>query len=101
MAPTSTVTMTTITDRSYPTIATDPSSSAFLSGGTTYRHQSSLPRLPIPNLDDTARKYLRALQELQDKNEHDRTKRAVAEFLKGDGPRIQQKLLEYAKDKAR
>lgn len=41
-------------------------------------------------------RYLNALKELQDKEEHEATKRAVEEFLHGDGPRIQEKLLKWA-----
>ncbi|KAH9912469.1 acyltransferase ChoActase/COT/CPT [Epithele typhae] len=59
-----------------------------------------LPKLPIPSLEETCRRYLRALEGLQDKREHEDTKRAVEEFLHNEGPRIQEKLKEYAKDKA-
>ena len=64
-------------------------------------HQSSLPKLPIPTLEETCKRYLRALEGLQDPEEHARTKVAVDEFLQGDGPRIQEKLKAYAEDKAR
>ena len=58
--------------------------------------QANLPKLPIPELEDTCRRYLASLRELQDTDEHEATKRAVDEFLKGDGPRIQAKLKEWA-----
>ena len=58
--------------------------------------QSNLPKLPVPSLEDSARKYLRALEGLQDAKEHEATKRAVDDFLRGEGPRLQQKLLDYA-----
>lgn len=63
--------------------------------------QTDLPRLPIPPLEDSLRRYLRALEGLQDSREHEATKRAVEEFLHGEGPRLQDKLVAYAKDKAR
>ena len=63
--------------------------------------QAELPRLPIPPLEETLRRYVRALEGLQDTREHEATKRAVDDFLNGEGPRIQDKLIAYAKDKAR
>lgn len=69
--------------------------------GSTFALQDKLPKLPIPPLDDTCRRYLRALEYLQDEHEHAATKAAVQDFLQTDGPRIQEKLKEYAKDKAR
>lgn len=69
--------------------------------GKTFAGQSSIPKLPIPPLEETCGRYLRALEGLQDEAEHERTKAAVEEFLKGEGPRLQEKLKEYAADKAR
>lgn len=69
--------------------------------GRTFAFQDKLPKLPIPPLDDTCRRYLRALEYLQDEHEYPVTKAAVQDFLQNDGPRIQEKLKEYAKDKAR
>ncbi|KAF8332392.1 acyltransferase ChoActase/COT/CPT [Cantharellus anzutake] len=82
------------------TTTTTSASNEAMDDGVTFKYQSSLPRLPIPCLEDTVRKYLRALEGLQDKHEYDRTRKAVAEFLKGEGPKVQQRLLGYAKDKA-
>ncbi|KAI0253487.1 acyltransferase ChoActase/COT/CPT [Lactifluus subvellereus] len=65
----------------------------------TWAHQDQLPKLPIPPLEDTCRRYLTALKGLQDEREHEFTKRAVAAFLHGDGPRVQEMLIEYAKSK--
>jgi carnitine O-acetyltransferase len=67
----------------------------------TWAHQSQLPNLPIPPLEDTCRRYLTALKGLQDEKDHENTKRAVQAFLQGDGPRVQQSLIEYAKNKPR
>lgn len=69
--------------------------------GKTYTHQDKLPKLPIPSLEETCRRYLRALEALQDEDEHQRTKAAVQEFLETDGPQIQDKLKEWAGDKSR
>jgi carnitine O-acetyltransferase len=62
----------------------------------TLAHQVSLPKLPIPPLEDTCRRYLKALEGLQDETEHEITKRAVNEFLRDGGPQIQEKLKVWA-----
>ena len=67
----------------------------------TFARQSELPKLPVPPLEDTCRRYLKALEGLQDPRDHEDTKRAVEDFLRGDGPRIQQRLQAWAEDKAR
>lgn len=69
--------------------------------GKTFARQHELPKLPIPSLEETCRRYLRSLEGLQDPRDHEETKRAVEEFLHGEGPHIQERLLEWAKDKAR
>ncbi|RDX41798.1 acyltransferase ChoActase/COT/CPT [Lentinus brumalis] len=66
----------------------------------TFARQGDLPKLPIPPLEETCARYLKSLEGLQDPREHAETRRAVEEFLHHDGPRIQEKLKEYAKDKA-
>ncbi|OCF34017.1 carnitine O-acetyltransferase [Kwoniella heveanensis BCC8398] len=61
----------------------------------------SLPKLPIPPLQDTLKRYLRALEGLQSPEEHERTKEVVKDFLKegGDGEKWQKRLEEYAATK--
>ncbi|KAI0270270.1 acyltransferase ChoActase/COT/CPT [Russula aff. rugulosa BPL654] len=66
----------------------------------TWAHQCHLPKLPIPPLEDTCHRYLTALKGLQDEGEHENTVKAVEAFLHGDGPRVQEMLLEYSKDKS-
>lgn len=67
----------------------------------TLAHQDKLPKLPIPSLEDTCNRYLRALEALQDEKEHEATKAVVQEFLQTDGPKLHEALKEYAQDKAR
>lgn len=69
--------------------------------GQTFANQDKLPKLPVPPLEDTCRRYLRALIALQDEREHAQTEEAVKDFLENDGPKIQAKLLEWAKKKDR
>ena len=67
----------------------------------TLAFQDKLPKLPIPSLEDTCNRYLRALEALQDEKDHANTKAAVKQFLETDGPVLHGILEEYAKDKAR
>lgn len=68
--------------------------------GVTFAAQDKLPKLPIPELNETCRKYLEALKPLQSIREHEETKGAVAEFLKNAGPELQERLKKYATDKS-
>lgn len=69
----------------------------------TFAYQSKLPKLPVPSLEDTCKRYLRALEGLQTPHEHEETKRCVQEFLEdpAQGPRIQEKLVEWARNRDR
>ncbi|KAI9372705.1 Choline/Carnitine o-acyltransferase-domain-containing protein [Aspergillus egyptiacus] len=68
-------------------------------GGVTFAQQDSLPKLPIPDLESTCRKYVDALAPLQTRKEQEDTRAAVREFLKSDGPVLQEKLQQYATSK--
>jgi carnitine O-acetyltransferase len=68
--------------------------------GITFAAQDSLPKLPIPDLEATARRYLQALDPLQTAREHADSERAVTEFLNADGPALQEKLRGYAEGKS-
>ena len=68
--------------------------------GVTFAAQDKLPKLPIPDLDSSCKKYLEALEPLQTNGEHEDTVNSVNEFLKGEGPELQDKLKKYATDKS-
>lgn len=68
-------------------------------GGITFAHQDELPKLPIPDLSSTLKKYLAALKPLQTPREHAETRHAVEEFSKHNGPELQEKLEKYAQRK--
>ncbi|KAM5355609.1 hypothetical protein ACJ41O_002255 [Fusarium nematophilum] len=68
-------------------------------GGITFSGQDKLPKLPIPDLDATCQRYLETLKPLQSPREHAETQHAVNEFLKGEGPDLQEKLKAYAQGK--
>lgn len=69
--------------------------------GGTFANQDTLPKLPIPPLEDTCKRYLNALRGLQDDDEHATTTRIVQNFLEGDGPVLQERLEEWASKRAR
>ncbi|KAJ4289726.1 carnitine O-acetyltransferase yat1 [Kalmusia sp. IMI 367209] len=68
--------------------------------GITFAHQDKLPKLPIPELDSSCKKYLAALKPLQTPKEHHDTVMAIQDFMKSDGPALQDKLNKYASGKA-
>ena len=68
--------------------------------GITYAAQDKLPKLPIPELSSTLKKYLEALAPLQSSREHDETKAAAREFEGAEGKQLQEKLKKYATGKS-
>ncbi|KAJ9132257.1 Carnitine acetyl transferase [Pleurostoma richardsiae] len=62
----------------------------------TFAAQDKLPKLPIPDLAATCNKYISTLKPLQSPREHADTKHAVEEFLRHEGPLLQEKLKKYA-----
>ena len=67
--------------------------------GITYAAQDKLPKLPIPELESTLKKYCEALHPLQSYREQEDTRVAAKEFLEGDGKELQERLKKYATDK--
>ncbi|TKA80303.1 hypothetical protein B0A49_01594, partial [Cryomyces minteri] len=68
--------------------------------GITFAAQDKLPQLPIPELESTCKKYLSALKPLQTIREHQHTEDAVLEFLRAEGPDLQDRLKKYATGKS-
>ena len=66
-----------------------------VSTGVTFAAQDSLPRLPIPDLEETLEKFQYRLEALQTEEQRAETKRVVQEFLEGDGPKLQEALRAY------
>lgn len=67
--------------------------------GITFAGQEKLPKLPIPELQSTCKKYLDALKPLQNGHEQEDTEGAVQEFLQHEGPELQARLKKYATGK--
>lgn len=71
-----------------------------LSKGATFRFQDSLPRLPVPTLEETAVRYLRSIKPLALPDTYLRTEAAVKEFIRpgGEGEILQKRLQQRAAD---
>lgn len=71
-----------------------------LSKGKMLRFQDSLPKLPVPTLEETAAKYLRSLVPLTTPQEFANSEAAVKDFIKpgGVGQKLQKKLEDRAAD---
>lgn len=67
----------------------------------TYDAQGSLQRLPIPSLDETMNKFLASVVALQNSEDQAETERTVEDFRNGDGPKLQQMLVDYEAEGAR
>lgn len=68
-------------------------------GGVTFRHQPSLPPLPVPPLRDTLARWLATAEALAESDEEvDAARTAVEEFLAptGMGPVLQARLQRHA-----
>ena len=64
------------------------------------RFEDSLPRLPVPSLEDTTRRYLKSLRALLTKEEYAASEKAVSELSKqgGLGTELQKRLIARAED---
>lgn len=58
------------------------------------RFEDSLPRLPVPTLEETSRRYLKSVHPLLNRSEYETTKKAVEEFTKPGsmGEQLQKRL---------
>lgn len=59
------------------------------------RFEDSLPRLPVPTLEETAKRYLKSLHPLLSKSEFEHSTKVVDEFLApgGQGEQLQERLV--------
>ncbi|KAF1952371.1 acyltransferase ChoActase/COT/CPT [Byssothecium circinans] len=66
-----------------------------LSKGPMLRFEDSLPRLPVPTLEETAKRYLKSVHPLLSKPEYDATTEAVTDFIApgGAGETLQKRLI--------
>ncbi|GIY62593.1 carnitine O-palmitoyltransferase 1, muscle isoform, partial [Caerostris extrusa] len=57
-----------------------------------YSYQSSLPRLPLPSLEDTMTRYLHTVRPLLDDEKYEKMKQMTVEFQNGVGKKLQRYL---------
>ncbi|OAX81371.1 hypothetical protein ACJ72_04284 [Emergomyces africanus] len=64
------------------------------------RFEDSLPRLPVPALEETGKRYLKSVHPLLTESEFKKTSKAVEEFIRpgGEGEPLQKRLLARAAD---
>jgi carnitine O-acetyltransferase len=67
--------------------------------GITFAAQDKLPKLPIPELQSSLKKYCDALLPLQTSREQEDTKAAAKEFVENEGKELQERLKKYATGK--
>ncbi|XP_039617441.1 carnitine O-palmitoyltransferase 1, muscle isoform [Polypterus senegalus] len=58
-----------------------------------YSFQASLPRLPVPRIDDTIKRYLESVRPLLDDEQYSKMETLAEEFKKNPAPRLQKYLL--------
>ncbi|KAI5255185.1 acyltransferase ChoActase/COT/CPT [Aureobasidium subglaciale] len=70
------------------------------SKGPMLRFEESLPRLPVPTLEETAKRYLRSVHPLLSKQEYEQTEKAVNDFLAPNslGQELQKRLVARRED---
>jgi len=71
-----------------------------LSKGKMLRFEDSLPKLPVPTLEETAKRYVKSLHPLLSDSEFEASKKAVADFIKpgGVGEELQKRLIARRED---
>jgi carnitine O-acetyltransferase len=81
----------------FPRNGPDPSARSWghQGSGITFAAQHKLPKLPLPSLESSCKRYLKALKPLQSAQEQEASAAAVQKFLLGEGPILQAQLEEY------
>lgn len=59
----------------------------------TYHFQDSLPRLPVPKLEDTCMRYLNSFRAISSTAEYERVEKVVEKFMQGEGQELQKELI--------
>ena len=59
---------------------------------SVYAYQSALPRLPVPSISDTCRRYLETARPLNNDEQYSRLRQLAEDFEKGLGRRLQRYL---------
>ncbi|CAH1792148.1 unnamed protein product [Owenia fusiformis] len=67
---------------------------------TTFMYQDMLPKLPVPSLEETLRRYMESIKPLLDAQDFDYSKKVILEFQQKDG-QVLQKYIEDRYKKTR
>ncbi|KAI5949866.1 CAT2 [Candida jiufengensis] len=69
--------------------------------GETYKLQSQLPKLPVPELQETASKYIKTIEPFLNSKQLESSKAKIEEFIQpgGIGEELQKRLNSFAKGK--
>ncbi|KAH0534030.1 hypothetical protein FGG08_007365 [Glutinoglossum americanum] len=86
--------------RNSSSIALPPGYKEDKSKGPMLRFQDSLPKLPVPTLEETTTRYLKSVHPLLNKSEFEGAQKAVAEFVRPGGPgeTLQKRLIARRED---
>lgn len=81
----------------FPRNGPDPSARSWghHASGITFAAQHKLPKLPLPSLESSCKRYLEALRPLQSTEEQKASAAAVRNFVDEEGPILQAQLREY------
>lgn len=84
-----------------PILATKKPFSSSSAKGETYKLQSQLPKLPVPELQETAAKYIKSIEPFLNQQQLQDSKAKIEDFIKpgGVGEELQQRLNSFAKNK--
>jgi carnitine O-acetyltransferase len=66
------------------------------SKGAMLRFQDSLPKLPVPSLEETAVRYLKSVKAVATPEQYANTESAVKKFVEKEGVQLQKKLEQHA-----
>ncbi|KAK5700642.1 Carnitine O-acetyltransferase mitochondrial [Elasticomyces elasticus] len=68
--------------------------------GAMLRYEESLPKLPVPTLEETAKRYLKSIHPLLSQTEYEQSRKAVDSFVSpnGIGQTLQKRLLSRRED---
>ncbi|KAF3480496.1 carnitine acetyl transferase [Arthroderma uncinatum] len=71
-----------------------------MSKGKMLRFEDSLPKLPVPTLEETGQRYLKSVHPLLSAEEYKKTEKAVSDFIKpgGEGETLQRRLIARNED---
>ncbi|CAN9500777.1 unnamed protein product [Ophioblennius macclurei] len=84
--------------RDYGTKTTSASEYLHRSVVPSMHYQKSLPRLPVPKLEDTVRRYLAAQRPLLDDNQFSATEKLAQDFQNGVGKQLHEELVAQDKN---